>query len=78
VTNREFTKLLGKLLKRPTLLPVSAHGLQLALGEMSRELLLASVRVLPERLLNEGFHFSYPGIESSLKFVLGIPDENNT
>ena len=77
ITNKEFTSLLGKLLKRPTLLPVSQRALFLALGEMSQELLLASCRAIPERLISEGFHFSYPTIESSLRFVLGIPDETN-
>lgn len=77
MTNQEFTSLLGKLLKRPTLLPVSQRALFLALGEMSQELLLASCRAIPERLIGEGFHFSYPTIESSLRFVLGIPNETN-
>jgi uncharacterized protein (TIGR01777 family) len=65
VTNSEFTKTLAKHLKRPALLPVPAWLLKTLLGERS-DLVLASQRVLPERLLNENFQFQYPELLSAL------------
>lgn len=65
VTNCEFTKTLAQHLKRPALLPVPAWLLKTLLGERS-DLVLASQRVLPERLLNENFQFQYPELLSAL------------
>jgi len=65
VTNREFTNILAQQLKRPTLLPMPAWLLKILLGERS-ELVLASQRVLPERLLTEHFHFQYPELVTAL------------
>ncbi len=64
-TNNDFTKILAQHLKRPALLPVPAWLLKLLLGERS-DLVLASQRVLPERLLAEGFSFQYPELLSAL------------
>jgi uncharacterized protein (TIGR01777 family) len=71
VTNREFTKTLGRVLRRPTLLPVPALAVRLALGEMADELLLASTRVEPKRLQATGYSFRHPELESALRHVLG-------
>jgi len=71
VTNKEFTKRLGKLLSRPTFFALPRLGLKLAAGEMGDELLLASTRVLPEKLTSSGFHFEYPKLEQALKHILG-------
>ena len=70
VTNREFTRALGRALRRPALLPVPAFALRVILGQMANELLLASTRVVPRRLLDSGFRFRDPGLESALKRVL--------
>jgi uncharacterized protein (TIGR01777 family) len=70
VTNREFTKALGRVLRRPTLLPVPAAVLKLALGEMADELLLASTRVRPAALEAAGFEFVYPTVEDALRAAL--------
>ena len=70
VTNREFTRALGRALRRPALLPAPAFALRVILGQMADELLLASTRVLPRRLLDSGFRFRDPGLESALKRVL--------
>ncbi len=70
VTNREFTRILAHCLKRPALFPVPAGLLKLLLGEMS-ELVLGSQRVLPERLLEQGFRFKYTDLSSALNQVLG-------
>ncbi len=71
VTNLEFTKTLGKVLKRPTLFPMPAFAARLALGEMADALLLASTRVEPVRLLAAGYAFRFPNLEGALRHVLG-------
>lgn len=72
VTNRQFTKVLGSVLNRPTILPVPAFALRLVLGEMAEALLLASTRVDPAVLREAGgFDFSYPDLEPALRHVLG-------
>jgi len=66
VTNRDFTQTLGKVLGRPTLFPVPAAVLKVALGEMAR-LLLTGQNAHPKRLQDQGFEFSYKDLESALK-----------
>ncbi|MGR8999952.1 MAG: TIGR01777 family oxidoreductase [Gammaproteobacteria bacterium] len=70
VTNREFTRTLADCLKRPAVFPVPAGLLRMLLGEMS-ELVLGSQRVLPERLLTQGFKFKYTDLSGALNQVLG-------
>lgn len=70
-TNREFTRMLGSVLGRPTLFPVPAIVARLALGELADELLLASTRVSPMKLLRTGFQFLHPELEAALRHVLG-------
>jgi uncharacterized protein (TIGR01777 family) len=71
VTNREFTKTLGRVLRRPTIIPMPAFLARLILGEMADDLLLASTHVVPKRLLDAGFSFQYPELEPALRHVLG-------
>jgi hypothetical protein len=71
VTNREFTKTLGRVLGRPTLFPMPAFAARLAFGQMADELLLASQRVEPARLLASGFQFRFPDLEGALRHLLG-------
>lgn len=71
VTNREFTKTLGRVLGRPTLFPLPAFAARLALGEMADELLLASQRVESARLTASGYQFRFPDLESALRHLLG-------
>ena len=71
VTNREFTKTLGRVLRRPTIFPMPAFAARLAFGEMADALLLASTRVEPARIREGGFTFGYPGLEDALRHVLG-------
>lgn len=68
VTNAEFTRQLGRALGRPTMIPMPAAALRLMFGEMS-EILLASDRMLPQRLLDEGFHFRYPQLDAALAAI---------
>ena len=71
VTNREFTKTLGKVLWRPTLFPMPGFMARLAFGEMADELLLGSTRVLPRVLLDSMYRFLYGDLESALCHLLG-------
>ncbi len=71
VTNRQFTETLGRVLRRPVLLPAPAFLLRAALGEMADEMLLSSARVLPRRLLTSGYRFSEPDLEGALKRMQG-------
>ncbi|HEU4370298.1 MAG TPA: TIGR01777 family oxidoreductase [Methylomirabilota bacterium] len=71
VTNGEFTKALGRVLRRPTVLPVPAFALRLLLGEMADEMLLASTRVRPSRLLESAYRFRHPRLEAALRHLLG-------
>jgi uncharacterized protein (TIGR01777 family) len=70
VTNREFTKALGRVLRRPTLFPLPAVVARVLLGEMADGLLLASARVAPVRLMESGYRFQHPEIEGALRAVL--------
>ncbi len=70
VTNAEFTKTLGKVLNRPTFLPVPEFAVKMLFGEMGETLLLESTRVMPEKLLDAGFEFEFPNLEAAMKHVL--------
>jgi uncharacterized protein len=70
VVNRHFTQILGRVLRRPTLLRVPAAVLQLGLGEMAQRTVLASARVQPSKLLQRGYRFEYPELEGALRHVL--------
>jgi uncharacterized protein (TIGR01777 family) len=70
VTNAEFTKALGRVLRRPTVVPMPAPAARLAFGQMADELLLASARVVPSRLTEAGFSFEFPQLEQALRHVL--------
>ena len=70
VTNAEFTKTLGRVLGRPAVIPVPAPALRLLLGRMAEDLLLASTRVVPQRLLDGDYPFVHPELEPCLRTVL--------
>lgn len=70
VTNLEFTKTLGKVLSRPTCLPVPAWGIKTLFGEMGQELMLTSARVTPGKLTDAGFQFQLPKLEDAFRSVL--------
>jgi hypothetical protein len=71
VTSARFAAALGEVLERPALLPVPAAALRLAFGEMADELLLASARVIPDRLRATGYPFRHPALTQALRHVLG-------
>jgi uncharacterized protein (TIGR01777 family) len=70
VPNAEFTKTLAHVLGRPTLGIVPAALVDLVFGEMGRATLLASQRVEPKRLLQQGFEFAHPTLEQALRAEL--------
>ena len=71
VTNQEFTAVLARVLRRPALLPVPAALLRFGLGDLADELLLASARVLPARLVNSGYGFQHADLATGLRHELG-------
>jgi uncharacterized protein len=70
VTNLEFTKTLGSVLSRPTVLGMPAFAARLVFGEMAQELLLSGQRAVPARLLAAGFRFRHPELEETLRAIL--------
>jgi uncharacterized protein (TIGR01777 family) len=71
VTNAEFTATLGKVLHRPTAIPTPMLALKARYGsELVHELLLDGHRVVPQKLLDAGFEFVYPDLESALRASL--------
>ncbi|MEE2670937.1 MAG: TIGR01777 family oxidoreductase [Bdellovibrionota bacterium] len=69
VTNTEFTKTLGRVLGRPTILPAPEFAIKLALGEMS-QVLLEGQNVEPEHLRHIGYEFKYPKLKEALDSVV--------
>jgi len=70
VSNLEFTKTLGRVLRRPTVFPMPEFVVRVAFGQMGQELLLASQRVQPTALAASGYAFGFPSLESALQHVL--------
>ncbi|MHC5065922.1 MAG: TIGR01777 family oxidoreductase [Planctomycetota bacterium] len=70
VTNSEFTKTLGKVLRRPTFMAMPAFMVSLLFGQMGRELLLTGQRVRPARLEEAGYQFLQPELETALRELL--------
>ncbi len=70
VTNREVTAAMGRVLHRPTPFPVPAPALRLALGEFADNV-LASQRIIPQRLLDSGFTFTHPTADEAIRAAVG-------
>jgi uncharacterized protein len=73
VTNAEFTTTLARVLRRPAVLHVPAFAPKLVLGEFADEMLFASIRAVPARLLETGYRFRFPELEAALRHTLGRP-----
>jgi len=67
---REFTAALGRVLKRPAILPMPAFAVRLVLGEMADALLLASALVRPTVLEHHGFRFRVADLENAIRLAL--------
>lgn len=74
VTNRDFARALGAVLRRPAILPAPAFALRLLMGAAADEMLLASQRVHPARLLEAGFEFRWPSLRPALADLAGRGD----
>jgi len=70
VSNREFSHALGRVLHRPSLLPVPELALHLLYGEMA-EIVTTGVRAVPAKALVLGYSFEYPRLDEALKAALG-------
>jgi hypothetical protein len=74
VRNAEFAKVLGRVLKRPSVVPVPAFGPRLLLGrDLADSLLFTGQRVLPAALQSDGFEFTHPTLEVALRALLERP-----
>ncbi len=73
VSNKELTDTLGKVLGRPTRLPLPRALVKLG-GQMSEEMLLHGQRAVPTRLKQSGFEFAYPELEAALRHELSAAD----
>ena len=71
VTNEEFAHTIARVLGRPAMVPVPSFALKLMMGEMAEDTVLASQRVAPRRLLDGGFQFTFPTLESALRSEIG-------
>ena len=69
-TNAEFTKVLGRVLNRPTIFPLPAPAARLMLGEVADELLLPSARVEPAKLKEAGYDYRNPELEGTFRHLL--------
>lgn len=70
VTNREFTKTLGEVLGRPTVLSVPAFAARFAFGEMADAILLGGARVAPTKLVATNYKFQFSTLEAALRHLL--------
>ena len=73
VTNADFTKTLARILQRPAILPVPAFVLSLGFGEFAVEGLLASARLVPQKLIQSGFVFQHPDLYGAIESLLTQP-----
>jgi len=70
VLQADFSKALGRAVKRPAILPMPAALARTVLGEMADSLLLASTRAMPSRLMRSGFEFKEPRLDLALRGLL--------
>ena len=72
VSQKQFAKTLGKVLRRPAFAPLPGFVIKILFGEMGVKLTLESQKVLPNRLLEEGYEFLHPDLEKALQDTLGL------
>ncbi len=73
VTNLEFSQALGRVLSRPGRLSLPSFAARMVFGGMADEVLLASARVSPARLVKSGYKFKFPELEGALRHILQQP-----
>lgn len=69
-TNAGFSRVLGRVLRRPSWLPAPGFALRLLLGEMAEAMILQGQDVYPAAALQHGYHFQHPELEGALRDVL--------
>jgi uncharacterized protein (TIGR01777 family) len=69
VTNKEFSKALGRVLGRPSFMPTPRFALRAMLGEVA-DVVTKGLRVLPRRALDAGYRFKYDDVETALRAIL--------
>lgn len=74
VTQREFSKALGRALRRPAIVPTPAFVLRTALGEMA-DMVTTGQRAVPRRALDGGYVFAYPHLDAALRAALNLPKQ---
>ena len=72
VRQKGFAKTLGRVLRRPAFAPLPGFVIKIMFGEMGVKLTLESQKVLPNRLLEEGYEFLHPDLETALQDTLGL------
>jgi uncharacterized protein len=73
-TNADFARVIGRVLRRPAVVPAPALFVKIAAGpEMANEMMLLSQRVVPRRLMKDGFTFKHETLESALRDILRKP-----
>lgn len=70
VSNKEFTKTLARVLKRPAIIPIPGFLLRLLFGQMAKSLLLSGQKVVPKKMQDANFKFNYTELELALKDIL--------
>ena len=77
VTNAEFARTLGRVLRRPSFVPVPAFAMRLALGELADALILGGQRVLPARVQALGYEFMHETLEPALREIYGSRNQGS-
>tara|TARA_X000001036_G_scaffold322932_1_gene301372 strand:+ start:1038 stop:2441 length:1404 start_codon:yes stop_codon:yes gene_type:complete len=77
VKQKQFARVLGRVLRRPAFIPLPGFVLRIVFGELARPILLEGQKVLPDRLLKSGFEFQTPNLEGSLRDILGAWKTNS-
>ena len=70
MNNKEFTDVLGKVIKRPTILPLPGFAAKIIFGEMADAILLSGTQVIPEKLKNAGYIFKHAELKDALTDVM--------
>ena len=71
VTQKQFAKTLGKVLRRPGFAPAPGFVMKILFGEMGKSLILDGQKVHPKRLIESGYRFEHKSLEPALRDALG-------
>lgn len=77
VMMKQFVRILGQVLHRPAWTTMPGFVVRLALGQMADEVLLASCRAIPRRLIDAGFEFKHPELKAALEAIIQGEDHES-